>query len=203
MPCATEVRHAGSETIVKRAILAGRHHPKNRVPDVLGPNLDILFVGFNPSLVSWQKGHHYANPVNQFYRLLNASRLTPRLLRPEEDVCLPQWGIGLTNLVMHLPSANASDVPARIYRQARTELEKKILRYKPRIVVFNGIRIFEYYYGRRPRQLGLQPERAGQSLVFVLPSSSGAANAYIKERLKLFRALRNLKARLHEVRQRC
>ncbi len=170
-------------------------HPNHPVPDVLAPGLDLLFVGFNPSLVSWQRGHHYANPVNQFYRLLHKSGLTPRLVSPEEDNQLPQFGIGLTNLVLDLPSANESEIPARTYRQARATLERKIIRYRPRVVVFNGIGIFEYYFGRPAKRLGLQPECVEDSLVFVTPSSSGAANAFYHQRISLFRQLRRLKLR--------
>lgn len=40
----------------------------NSLSDILAEKLDLVIVGFNPSLVSWAKGHHYANPVNNFYR---------------------------------------------------------------------------------------------------------------------------------------
>ena len=163
-----------------------------KVPDVLAKNLDVLFVGFNPSLISWKLGHHYANPVNNFYRLLYESGLTPLLLKPEEDGTLPRYGIGLTNLVLDIPSANESEVPTAIYRAARDELTRKIKRYEPRLVVFNGIGVFVYYFGYRPKRLGLQPEQIGKSRVFVTPSSSGAANAYVKERKKLFQQIKSL-----------
>jgi len=163
-----------------------------KVPDVLAKNLDILFVGFNPSLISWKTGHHYANPVNNFYRLLYESGLTPRLLKPEEDGMLPLYGIGLTNLVLDIPSANESEVPSAVYRAARDELTRKIKHYKPRLVVFNGIGVFVYYFGYRPKKLGLQPERIGTSQVFVTPSSSGAANAYVEERKKLYKEIKSL-----------
>lgn len=164
----------------------------NRVSDVLAKNLDVLFVGFNPSLISWEVGHHYANPVNNFYRLLYTSGLTPRLLQPEEDGTLPRYGIGLTNLVLNIPSANESEVPTAVYRAARAELTRKIKRYRPRLVVFNGIGVFAYYFGHRPNRLGLQPEQIGKSRVFVTPSSSGAANAYVKQRKKLFKQIKTL-----------
>lgn len=161
-----------------------------RVPDVIGKDLNILFVGFNPSLVSWKAGHHYANPVNNFYRLLHQGGLTPRLIKPEEDGTLLQYGIGLTNLVLDIPSANESEVPAAAYRAACNELRRKIQRYKPRLVVFNGIGVFTYYFGYCPSTLGIQRERIGESKVFVTPSSSGAANGYVAERRKLFKQIK-------------
>jgi TDG/mug DNA glycosylase family protein len=158
----------------------------HRVPDVLAKDLDVLFVGFNPSLVSWETGHHYANPVNNFYRLLYQSGLTPRLIKPEEDGTLTRYGIGLTNLVVDIPSPNESAVSGATYRAARAALTRKIKRYRPRLVVFNGIGVFAYYFGYRPKKLGLQPERIAESRVFITPSSSGAANGYIKERRRLY-----------------
>ncbi len=160
------------------------------VPDVLQKNLAVVFVGFNPSLISWEKRHHYANPVNNFYRLLHLSGLTPRLVNPDEDGTLAQYGIGLTNLVVDIPSANESGVPIGAYRAARASLTRKIEKYKPRLVVFNGLGVFTYYFGYRPTKLGLQPERIGNSQVFVTPSSSGAANGYLKQRRRLFKQIK-------------
>lgn len=165
---------------------------RRELPDVVEKDLDLLFVGFNPSLVSWKTGHHYANPVNNFYRLLYTSGLTPRLFKPEEDGTLPRHGIGLTNLVLDIPSANESEVPAAAYRAARAHLTRKIAKYTPRLVVFNGIGVFTYYFGYRPLGLGLQGERIGKSLTFVVPSSSGAANGYTKQRRELYQQLKTL-----------
>ena len=163
-----------------------------RLPDILASDLDVLIVGFNPSLISWEKGHHYANPVNNFYRLLYESGLTPRLLKPEEDVTLPQYGIGLTNLVLDIPSATEGQVSGEQYRAGREALQRKVETLNPLVVAFNGIKLYPYYFGKKPEQLGLQPERIGTSHVFVTPSSSGAANKYIKERRELYRALKEL-----------
>ncbi len=160
------------------------------LPDILAPNLDVLIVGFNPSLISWARGHHYANPVNNFYRLLHSSGLTPRLLKPEEDGSLPQYGIGLTNLVLDIPSATEGQVSVAHYRAGREALTAKVLELKPLVVAFNGIKIYEYYYGKKPACLGIQPEKIGTSHVFVMPSSSGAANRYINERRDLYRMLK-------------
>src|SRR6476660_2444003 len=52
---------------------------QSEVPDVLGPDLRIVFVGINPGRVSAAAGAHFANPRNDFWRLLHASKLTSRL----------------------------------------------------------------------------------------------------------------------------
>ncbi|XP_015780720.1 PREDICTED: G/T mismatch-specific thymine DNA glycosylase-like [Acropora digitifera] len=41
---------------------------KRTLPEHLGHNLDILFVGINPGLMSAYKGHHYPGGNNHFCR---------------------------------------------------------------------------------------------------------------------------------------
>lgn len=147
------------------------------LPDLLRPGLDVVFVGYNPSLPAWRAGHYYANPTNSYYKLLHESGLTPRLLRPEEDALLPSYGVGATDLLAGRPSARAGDLPAVEYRRARETLRAKLEAASPRIVCFNGVGVYELYYGEKPTGLGLADRKIGDSLVYVVPSSSGAANA--------------------------
>ena len=56
------------------------------LPPIVGPGLDVLFVGINPGLRSAEVGHNFARPGNRFYPALYAAGFTPRLLAPEEDV---------------------------------------------------------------------------------------------------------------------
>ena len=72
------------------------------VPDVLGPGVRLVFVGINPGLRSAQAGHHFANPRNDFWRLLHDSGLTPELLDPSEDAQLLAAGLGITNAAMRV-----------------------------------------------------------------------------------------------------
>jgi TDG/mug DNA glycosylase family protein len=41
------------------------------VPDVLAPNLRVLFYGINPGLWSAAVGHHFARPGNRFWKALH------------------------------------------------------------------------------------------------------------------------------------
>ncbi|MEZ5100194.1 MAG: mismatch-specific DNA-glycosylase, partial [Thermoleophilia bacterium] len=59
------------------------------VPDVLAPGLAAILCGINPGRVSAAAGHHFANPRNDFWRLLHDAGLTPRLLDPSEESLLP------------------------------------------------------------------------------------------------------------------
>ncbi len=62
------------------------------VPDVLAPGLRVVFVGINPGRVSAAAHAHFANPRNDFWRLLYAAHFTPRLYSPDRAVRAPQRG---------------------------------------------------------------------------------------------------------------
>ena len=157
--------------------------------DILRPGLAVVFVGFNPSLPAWRSGHYYANPGNRFYRLLFETGLTPRLLTPAEDRSLPDYGIGLTDLVA-VPSARADQLPDAHYRDGVPALRRKLAAAAPRAICCNGIGVFRFLFGRPPLRLGFQPDlRFEQSAVFVVPSTSGLVNGRSAERLTAFQEL--------------
>ena len=61
--------------------MAGGDATPSDVPDVLAPDLRIVFVGINPGRVSAEAAAHFANPRNDFWRLLHAAQLTVPPLR--------------------------------------------------------------------------------------------------------------------------
>jgi TDG/mug DNA glycosylase family protein len=161
------------------------------LPDYVSPELDLLFVGINPGRRSAETGHHYAGRGNHFWPLLHESGLVPEPLSYEDDWRVPEFGIGLTNLVARA-SSTMDDLSLEEMREGAAGLREKILRYEPRIVCFNGKRIFEVFSGRRCR-LGLQPERVGRSRLFVMPSTSARTASYQRDaKLAYFRRLRDL-----------
>jgi double-stranded uracil-DNA glycosylase len=67
--------------------------------DILGPDLRVVIAG---TIAQWhrdEREHYYAGAGNQFWVLLHRSGLVPRQLDPTEDHRLPEFGIGLTDLV--------------------------------------------------------------------------------------------------------
>src|SRR5262249_5713807 len=76
---------------------SSQKQPESEIPDVLAPDLRVLFCGINPGRVSAAAGAHFANPRNDFWRLLDAAGFTPRLLEPQEQFELLDYGIGVTN----------------------------------------------------------------------------------------------------------
>jgi len=53
---------------------------RSAVPDVLAPDLAVVFCGINPGRVSAAAAAHFANPRNDFWRLLHDAGFTPRVL---------------------------------------------------------------------------------------------------------------------------
>ena len=142
------------------------------LPDVVGPGLAILFCGINPSLVSAARGHHFARPGNRFWPALHGAGLTPRRLRPDEDRALPDFGLGVTNLVDRATRAAAELAPEEL-RAGALALEDTVRRWGPRVVAIVGIGAYRTGFGRPGAGLGLQPERLAGAALWVLPNPSG------------------------------
>ena len=158
------------------------------LPDVLAPGLRVLFCGINPGLVSAAAGAHFANPRNDFWRLLHAAGLTPRLLAPHEQFAALEHGIGLTNAAKRT-TAGSGDLRRADFAGAAERLEAVALELAPHWIAFVGKEAFRGVFGARPR-LGVQQRTLAGARLFVLPSTS-PANAAVpyEERLRRFRAL--------------
>lgn len=161
------------------------------LPDHLRPRLDVVFVGINPGTRSAASGHHYAGPGNHFWPLLFESGLVSEPLTYRDDARVLEWNIGLTNMVAR-SSPSVSDLSLQEMRDGAVALRTKLLRYEPRYVCFNAKGIYEVYAGRRV-DFGLQDDRIGDSIVYVMPSTSARTAAYQRPaKLQHFIALRRL-----------
>src|ERR1700724_1336522 len=69
------------------------------LPDVIGPELRVLFCGINPGLYTAAVGHHFARPGNRFWPALCRSGFTNQLLSPFAEHELLRLGLGITNVV--------------------------------------------------------------------------------------------------------
>jgi thymine-DNA glycosylase len=113
------------------------------LPDVLGPNLLILFVGLNPGIQTARSGHAYAHPSNLFWKLLYSSGITPVPCRAEEDRTLPErFALGNTNIVER-PSRNGAELSKAEMDEGVEVLEEKIRRWRPEVVCVVGKSIWE------------------------------------------------------------
>ena len=161
------------------------------LPDVIAPNLDVLFFGINPGLYTAAVQQHFGRPGNRFWPVLHRAGFTPRLFHPSEQRALLPLGCGITNLVARATAAAAELTGDELAEGARV-LERKVRRYKPRVLAVVGVGAYRTAFGRPRAKLGLQPETIGATSIWVLPNPSGLnANYQPAQLAELFRQLRD------------
>ena len=159
------------------------------VPDIVAPDLRVLFCGFNPGTRSGAIGHNYAGRGNQFWRLLADSGLTPRQLAPEEDRTMVQYGLGSTNLVSRA-TPSAADLSRAELRAGVPQLRRTVEACRPRVVAYTGKGVYLAASGLDRAVWGRQPTGLFDGVTdFVVPSPSGLARLPYQEKLRWFRAL--------------
>lgn len=144
------------------------------LPDLLRPDLRVVFCGTAPSTASARLGAYYAGPGNGFWRTLHETRLTPVELLPGEFQRLPEYGIGLTDIckVFHGSDEEVGTVEFDV-----DGLTERIAAAEPANLAFNGKNAARGAL-ERGVEYGLQPERIGGATVWVLPSTSGRARRF-------------------------
>jgi double-stranded uracil-DNA glycosylase len=161
---------------------------RSAVPEVLAAGLRVVFCGINPGRVSAAAQAHFANPRNDFWRLLRDAGFTPRLLEPEEQFVALEHGIGLTNAAFRT-TPGSGDLRAGDFHGAAERLAGLAVELRPRALAFVGKEAYRGAFGERP-ELGRQERTLADTGLFVLPSTS-PANATVPwdERLRWFREL--------------
>jgi TDG/mug DNA glycosylase family protein len=155
----------------------------------------VLLVGINPGVRSAQTGHHFAGPTNRFWGLLYEAGVIPEPITHEGDVRLPEWGLGMTNLVAR-PSPGIDDLRPVEYLEGWKILERKVEKYRPQIVAFVGVTMYRALWRvlghtEAPAIVpGFQHATVHGARLFVLPNPSGR-NAHFSydDMLNAFRAL--------------
>jgi TDG/mug DNA glycosylase family protein len=155
--------------------------------------LRVVFCGINPGRWSATAGAHFANPRNDFWRLLHDAGFTPRLLAPQEQHELASFGYGLTNAASRT-TRGSGDLRRTDFADAAERFERIAADLRPAWIAFVGKEAYRGAFNERP-ELGEQERRLGDTRLFVLPSTS-PANAAVPypERLQWFRALRAMLA---------
>ena len=169
------------------------------LPHYLQPGLRLVFIGYNPAIYSAQAGHYYARPGNRFWVHLSRSGIVGRTVTPEDDARLPEEaGIGFTDLCCR-PTVRAEHLTPQELRTGALRLHRELLQFQPAIACFSGRGIYQHFarhaLGLPPRELahrpyGEQPERIGATIPWVIPSSSGLASRWHRERLEWLHRLR-------------
>ncbi|NYH54837.1 TDG/mug DNA glycosylase family protein [Nocardiopsis arvandica] len=142
------------------------------VPDLLAEDLDVLFCGINPGLVSGALGHHFANPGTRFWPALHRSGFTPRRLRPDEEDVLLSLGLGITNVVART-TAQADELSREEIVEGGRTLRRKVLLWRPRWLAVLGVTAYRQAFGDRGAKVGHQAMEIGGTRVWLLPNPSG------------------------------
>jgi TDG/mug DNA glycosylase family protein len=162
------------------------------LPDLLRPDLALVFCGTAAGERSAREGAYYAHPGNLFWRALHEAGITPRRFAPTDFPTLPALGIGLTDLAKR-HSGNDADLPRDAFDVPG--LRAKIERCRPRLLAFTSKTAARAALGRAITDYGVQPERLGITEVHALPSPSGQARRHWD-----LQPWRQLARRYHEVR---
>ena len=152
------------------------------VPDLIAPDLRVLFCGINPGLYSGYTGTHFARPGNRFWRTLHAAGFTDRLLTPGEEDELLARGLGIVSLVQRATAAAAELTPAELVAGGQ-RLLAKAQEYRPRVVAVLGISAYRTAFGQPRAVTGRQPEALGPAVLWVLPNPSGLNAHYTPDKL--------------------
>ncbi|HXS46478.1 MAG TPA: mismatch-specific DNA-glycosylase [Solirubrobacterales bacterium] len=146
----------------------------NVLPDVLCPGLRVVFCGTAAGTASARARAYYAGPGNGFWRTLHEIGLTPVQLAPAEFEHLPEHGIGLTDICKVL---HGSDLEVGTVEFDVAGLAERIATAEPAKLAFNGKNAARGAL-ERDVDYGPQPEQIGGAVVWVLPSTSGAARRF-------------------------
>jgi TDG/mug DNA glycosylase family protein len=148
------------------------------VPDLLGSDLRLLFVGINPGLWTAAAQAHFAKRGNRFFPALHAAGLTDAVIDAsagfrEEDVdLLTGMGIGITNIV-NRATARAEELSAEELREGGRELDHKVAVLKPVVVVILGLTAYRISFTRPRASNGWQSETLADARLMVAGNPSG------------------------------
>jgi TDG/mug DNA glycosylase family protein len=148
------------------------------VPDLVGPDLKLLFVGINPGLWTAATQTHFAHPGNRFYPALLQGGVIERRIDPAAGMSdddrdyLRSRGIGITNIVRRA-TAKASELTDAELRDGGERLVETVRRTTPAVVAIAGITAYRTAFGLPKAVPGRQPEPLEGAELWVVPNPSG------------------------------
>ncbi len=170
------------------------------LPDILAPGLKVVFIGYNPGLLSAKNRHHYSHKSNRFWRFLYESGLTPVRFEPEDDRKILELGYGSTNIVDRQTKA-ANEIGTDEVIEGSANLYRLLDTFKPRIACYVGIGVYRAYASSILKvpasginvKPGLQAANILEAtLDFVCYSTSGLNTVPFAEQCKCFADLKEL-----------
>jgi TDG/mug DNA glycosylase family protein len=142
--------------------------------DLLQHSLRIVLCGTAAGTTSAAERAYYAHRQNKFWKILHETGLIPQPLQPQQYRGLLQHGIGLTDLVKAGAGMDRATLP-KLTAADRARLSAAIATFRPQFLAFTSKTAGQKFFGAT-RDYGEQPEQIGATRVWILPSTSGAAN---------------------------
>ena len=148
------------------------------VPDLIGPEPKLLFVGINPGLWTAATQTHFARPGNRFYPALLAAGIIEHPVDPtagmsdDDRAYFRARGIGISNIV-HRATARADELTSDELRAGRLGLEDLVAAHRPRVIAVCGITAYRTAFGSPKASTGRQPTDLHGAQLWVVPNPSG------------------------------
>ena len=139
------------------------------LPDSVGPGMQVLIVGLNPSPYSADSGIPYGRPGNRFW----PAALGVGLVSLDRDVehALGSHHVGFTDLVRRT-TRRADEVTTMEYRTGFKRICRLAEWLKPKAACFVGLSAWRLVADKRASP-GWQERPIGPSRVYVMPHTSG------------------------------
>lgn len=148
------------------------------LPDLIGPDVRLLFVGINPGLLTVAVQSHFGRRGNRFYPALASAGIIDHVIdasngfKPADVAHLEERGVGITNLVP-LATARADELDTAALVTGGVALQQRVAEIKPAVVAVLGITAFRLAFDQRRAVVGRQPADLGGAQLWVLPNPSG------------------------------
>jgi len=153
--------------------------------DVVGPGMDLLLCGLNPSVYSADRGVGFARAGNRAWPALLASGLA-RIDR--DPIALLGRGVGMTDLIKRA-TPNAKELTRDEYRAGFARLDALCSWLRPGAVCVVGLTGWREASGDRSAGTGWQEVTLGGRPVYLMPNPSGAnAHTNVDDLASHFRA---------------
>jgi TDG/mug DNA glycosylase family protein len=165
------------------------------VPDLVEAPVKLLFVGINPGLWTAVAQAHFAHPGNRFYKALHLAGIVDCVLDvtagfdESSRAKLCGSGIAITNLV-NRATVRADELGKEELRGGAKNVERKVARWKPRVMAVVGLSAYRTAFDRPRATVGRQDDHVIHGAeVWALPNPSGLNAHYpTAELAKLYRA---------------
>lgn len=148
------------------------------LPDLVGPGVRLLFVGYNPGLRSVAVQAPFPLRSNRFWPAMYRSGILDRDvvatngLADDDRRHVIERGVGITSLVAEA-TARASELTAAQLVAGADALARRVDALRPRVVAILGITAYRLAFQRPKAAVGRQDAPLGAAAVWVVPNPSG------------------------------